>query len=246
MKVLFYNPPFLPKFSRFSRSPAVTKSGTIYYPNWHAYAAGWLEKKGHEVMLLDAPARGLSRADSSPLIADFKPDIAVVYTSTPSIYNDVEVAGGLKEALPGCFVVLTGPHVSALPEETLALDPRIDAVARGEYDATIAELAEVLPDTARLGSVKGISYRNGTAVVSNPDREFIEDLDAFPFVSEVYRKHLKVEDYFYAHCRFPVVSIFTSRGCYAKCNYCVYPKKMFGRRQRQRSPDNIVGEWECI
>jgi len=246
MKVLFFNPPFLPKYSRFSRSPAVTKSGTIYYPNWHAYAAGWVEKKGHTVMLLDAPARGLDREASSRIIADFAPDIAVVYTSTPSIYNDVEISAGIKDVAPACYTVLTGPHVSALPEETLKLNQKIDAVARGEYDATIAELAEVLPNEDRLVSVKGLTYRKGSAVVNNPDREFIANLDEFPFVSEVYKKHLKVEDYFYAHCRFPVVSIFTSRGCYAKCNYCVYPEKMFGRRQRQRSPENIVAEFEYI
>lgn len=246
MKVLFLNPPFLPKFSRFSRSPAVTKSGTIYYPNWHAYAAGWLEKMGHQVMLIDAPARGLGRAECYKAAAEFKPDIAVVYTSTPSIYNDVEVSGELKNLLPGCFTVLTGPHVSALPVESLGLDQRVDAVARGEYDVTIRELADVLPDRGKLSSVKGLTFRNGTEIISSPDREFIPDLDAMPFVSEVYKKHLNVEDYFYAHCRFPVVSIFTSRGCYAKCTYCVYPEKMFGRRQRQRSPENIVAEFEYI
>jgi len=56
LKILLLNPPFLPKSFRFSRSPAVTKSGTIYYPMWHAYATGVLEKDGHEVRLVDAPA----------------------------------------------------------------------------------------------------------------------------------------------------------------------------------------------
>jgi hypothetical protein len=32
MRVLFLNPPFHPRFSREQRSPAVTKSGTLYYP----------------------------------------------------------------------------------------------------------------------------------------------------------------------------------------------------------------------
>ena len=246
MKILLLNPPFLPKFSRFSRSPAVTKSGTIYFPNWHAYAAGWCEKSGHKVMLLDSPARELGRQESYKLIEEFKPGIVVVYTSTPSIYNDVEIAGEIKSLLPDCFVVLAGPHVSALPAETLALDVRVDAVARGEYDQTLVELAEILPDRTKLRDVRGITFRNGAEIIASPDREYIEDLDAFPFVSEVYRKHLNIRDYFYAHCRFPVVSIFTSRGCYAKCTYCVYPEQMFGRRKRQRSPENIVAEFEYI
>jgi len=240
------NPPFLPKFSRFSRSPAVTKSGTIYYPIWHAYATGVLEKEGHDVKLVDAPADGLSKDACFKIASDFQPEMVVVYTSTPSIYNDIEIAGNIKDVLPKSFIVLTGPHVSALPKESLNIDERIDAIARHEYDMTLVELSQTLATTNRLEEVNGITFRRNEKIVSNPDREFIEDLDALPFVSAVYKKHLKIENYFYAHCRYPTVSIFTSRGCYAKCNYCVYPEQMFGRKQRQRSPENIVEEFEYI
>src|SRR5260370_39734230 len=60
MRVLFLNPPFHPRFSREQRSPAVTKSGTLYYPKWLAHAAGVAIKNGHEVDLVDAPAGGFS------------------------------------------------------------------------------------------------------------------------------------------------------------------------------------------
>lgn len=240
------NPPFLPKYSRFSRSPAVTKSGTIYYPIWHAYATGVLEREGHEVKLIDAPADGFDRDDCYRIAKEFNPVMVVIYTSTPSIYNDIEIGGNIKELLPNCFVVLTGPHVSALPEESLELDGRIDAVARREYDMTLLEIAKKLDNKEDLNNVKGLTIRVGNDIKSNPDREFVNDLDSIPFVSRVYKRHLKIENYFYAHCRFPVVSIFTSRGCNAQCNYCVYPEQMFGRRQRQRSPENIVAEFEYI
>ena len=81
------NPPFLPKYSRFSRSPAVTKSGTIYYPIWHAYATGILEQAGHDVKLIDAPADGLEHEDCYKISEEFQPGMAVVYTSTGSITN---------------------------------------------------------------------------------------------------------------------------------------------------------------
>lgn len=240
------NPPFLPKYSRFSRSPAVTKSGTIYYPLWHAYATGVLEKEDHEVKLVDAPADSLSREDCFKIAKEFSPNIAVIYTSTPSIYNDIEIAGNIKDLLPNCFVVLTGPHVSALPEESLNTDKRIDAVARHEYDATLVELARKLERKESIENVTGITLRTFDGIKSTPDRKLMDDLDSLPFVSSVYKKHLRIENYFYAHCRFPVISIFTSRGCNALCNYCVYPEQMFGRRQRQRSPENIIAEFEYI
>ncbi|HBG47476.1 MAG TPA: B12-binding domain-containing radical SAM protein [Deltaproteobacteria bacterium] len=245
MRILLLNPPFLPRYSRFSRSPAVTKSGTIYYPIWHAYAAGLLERAGHEVMLVDAPARGLSREECYRLAGEFMPEMTVVYTSTPSIYNDVEVASCVKERLPGTFTVLTGPHVSALPEESLALDQRVDAVARLEYDLTLVDLAARLLDGSHAAT-QGLTLRVDGSIRSNLDRPYLQDMDSLPFVSEVYKRHLRIEDYFYAHCRYPVVSIFTSRGCNARCVYCVYPQQAFGRRQRQRSPESIVAEFEYI
>lgn len=246
MKILLLNPPFLPKFSRFSRSPAVTKSGTIYYPIWHAYATGVLEKKGHLVRLVDAPANDLDRQACYKEAREFSPEMVVLYTSTPSIFNDVEIAGNIKDLLPDSFIVLAGPHVSALPEESLNLDQRIDAIVRHEYDMTLIELASILPNGDELEKVNGLVFRKEEKIISNLDRDFIQDLDSLPFVSAVYKKHLNIENYFYAHCRYPVVSIFTSRGCYGQCNYCVYPEQMFGRRQRQRSPENIVAEFEYI
>ena len=221
----------------------MTKSGTIYYPIWHAYATGVLEKEGHNVKLIDAPADGLSREDCHKIALDFQPEMVVVYTSTPSIYNDIEIAGSIKNLLPKSFIVLTGPHVSALPIESLKIDERIDAIARREYDMTLVDLSSILFNRENLEKVLGITFRCKGDIISTSDRDFIENLDALPFVSAIYKKHLTIENYFYAHCRYPTVSIFTSRGCYAKCSYCVYPEQMFGRRQRQRSPENIVEEF---
>ena len=52
MRVLLLNPPFKSEYGRFSRtsrSPAISKGGTLYYPIWLAYATGVLEKEGFEV-----------------------------------------------------------------------------------------------------------------------------------------------------------------------------------------------------
>jgi anaerobic magnesium-protoporphyrin IX monomethyl ester cyclase len=62
MRVLFLNPPFHPRFSREQRSPAVTKSGTLYYPKWLCHAAGVAIREGHDVDVVDAPAGAYFRA----------------------------------------------------------------------------------------------------------------------------------------------------------------------------------------
>lgn len=246
LKILMLNPPFFPKYSRSSRSPAVTKSGTIYYPLWLSYATGLLEKEGFAVRLIDAPAAGLGLDQIIPLVKEFKPDLLVLDTSTASIYNDVEVGAELKRIVPGALLVLVGTHPSALAEETMGLSPLIDAVARREYDHTLRDLARALEGGQELGGVLGLSYRQDGRIVHNPDRPFIEDLDEIPFASAVYKKHLDIKDYFYAHCQNPVVSFFGGRGCPGKCVFCVYPQTFFGRRYRHRSPENIAEEFAYV
>jgi len=246
MKVLMLNPPFLPRFSRSQRSPAVTKGGTIYYPFWLAYATGVLEEKGHEVRLVDAPAQGLDLKGTIEYARDLRPNLVVMDTSTPSIYNDVRVGELIKEALPESFMVLVGTHPSALPEETLKLNSKIDAVARGEYDYTILELAESLEDNSSLDSVDGLSFRNGEDIIHNKDRGLIEDVDKLPFLSRVYRRHLKVKNYYFAAADYPVVQIITARGCPNKCFFCLYPQTFHSRKFRPRSAEDVVEEFLYI
>ena len=248
VKALLLNPPFKDgKFSRTSRSPAITKSGTLYYPIWLAYAAGVLEKEGFGVKLIDAPAAGLTVKACGEIARDYKPDLAVIDTSTPSIYSDVETAALIKENVKDAFVTLVGTHPSALPHETLGLNSSIDAVARGEYDYTIRDLARALASDGKLKSVSGISYRDAAgAIIDNEKRPLIEDLNALPFVSSVYKRHLNIKEYFFAASHYPLIMIVTGRGCPHRCSFCLYPQVFHSRRYRFRSSQNVADEFEYV
>jgi anaerobic magnesium-protoporphyrin IX monomethyl ester cyclase len=246
MKILTLNPPFLPKYSREQRSPAVTKSGTLYYPMWLAYATGVLEKEGHDVKLLDAPAKRQSIDGVLDFIRFFRPEMAVLDTSTPSIYSDAKFAARIKEILPRCTIVLVGPHVSALPDESIRLDPAIDIVARREYDYTVRDLARALRGGGDLEEVLGITFRRNGKILRTGDRPYIDELNKIPFVSQVYGRHLSVEDYFYSICQYPEITIITGRGCPHRCTYCVYPQAFQGRQYRARSSENVVQEFQYI
>ncbi len=245
MKVLLLNPPFLPKFSRNSRSPAVTKGGTIYYPIWLSYATGVLEKEGFEVKLIDAPAQKLSTEEVIGEIKKFEPELIVIDTSTPSISNDIKVAEAIKDAT-NSFIALVGTHVSALPEETLKLSEKIDAAARKEYDYTIRDLSYTIKEGKNPKSVLGLSFRENGKIIHNPDRPMIQNLDELPFVTSVYKKHLNIKNYFYSSANYPMVMIMTGRGCPFKCFFCNWPQVFFERKYRLRSPENVAAEFEYI
>jgi radical SAM superfamily enzyme YgiQ (UPF0313 family) len=218
---------------------------------WLAYATGVLEKAGHICRLIDAPAEGLDTNGLIGEISGFNPDMIVIDTSTPSIHNDIEIATYLKEQY-SAFTVLVGTHVSALPRETLEINREIDAVALGEYELTLNNVAETLqeanfaPSKDDLSKIDGICFRWNGEIIENQLRKLSDNLDAFPFISETYRKHLDYTKYFYAHSRYPIVTIVTGRGCPFKCIYCVYPQVFSGHKVRCRSVVNVVDEIEYI
>jgi len=223
----------------------VTKGGTIYYPIWLAYAAGVLEKEGFKIKLIDAPARGYNLKEVLDSVKDFSPDIVVSDTSTPSIHNDIKVAEAIKDAISS-FIVLVGTHVSALPIETMKISEKIDAVAVHEYDYTVLELAKKLESGKSLRKVKGLIFREKRKIIQNTIRPFITNLDELPFISNVYKKHLNIEDYFYAANLHPVVTILSGRGCIFHCSFCVWPQVLSGHKYRFRSVKNVVDELEYI
>ena len=253
MKIFLINPPFKTeygKFSRDQRSPAITKSGTLYYPTWLASATGVLEEAGHECKFLDCCAVKMNRETALSKIANFMPDMLVVNTSTPSIYSDCNFVTSVKTLNKEIKTVLVGTHPSAVPDETLKACRDIDFIARREYEYTLRELAEKLEHgDENHKDILGISYIDEYGKVNNnPDRPFIEDLDSLPFVSKVYKEHgVNPRDYFFAAAEYPMMMIFTGRGCPNNCFFCVYPQTFHGRQKyRLRSPENVVKEIEYI
>jgi radical SAM superfamily enzyme YgiQ (UPF0313 family) len=213
---------------------------------WLSYGAAYLEKKGNEILLLDAPAAGLDYDDVEGKAKEFGPAMLVVSTSTPSIYNDVEIADKLKKSLGGPFTVLVGPHVSARPEESLGFGQDVDAVARREFETILVDLAAALENGGDLSNVEGITYRSNGEIVSTPDAPMLEDLDEIPFVSKIYKRFLDISDYFNPNALYPMVALMTSRGCAYGCSFCVYPQTFSGRKLRYRSVSDVVSELQYI
>lgn len=246
MKVLFLNPPFHYRFSREQRSPAVTKSNTLYYPKWLATAAGVAIGEGHDVHLLDAPADGFS----TQYVLDYieKVNIAAVIcdTSTPSINNDLQVARAIKQRFANVNLMLVGRHVSTFGEKIVSDHPFVDAVAVREYEFTVRDWLSAVEVGADVEYVLGLWSKNRNGVFYSGDRAPIEDLDQLPFVTSVYKRFLNLNNYFYGHSLHPLVVFDTSRGCPYKCSFCAYPQTFSGHKMRYRSVENVADEFEFV
>jgi len=246
MNVLVLNAPFFKKFSRGQRSPAVTKSGTIYFPIWLSYCAGVLEDTGFNVNFLDAPAHGLEMDDIIKIINVHRPSLVVMDSTTPSIINDISIVRQLKKEYSDSYYLFVGTHPTALTHEVMDECSEIDGIARGEYDYTVRDLAKAIMNKEDFDSIKGLTYRNNGNIVDNKEREIIKNLDELPFVSKTYKRHLDYKDYFNPNALYPQVTIITGRGCPQKCIFCVFPQTLHRRAYRARSPENVVEEFIYI
>lgn len=246
LKILALNPPFLKDYSRQSRSPCVTKGGTIYYPYYLAYAAGAAEQAGHEVVLADGVTNEWTHEQAVDVAVKHAPDLIVLDTSTPSIKNDIRFAEKLKHALPNAHINLVGTFPTNMTKECFAMTPVVDSVCRGEYDNTVRSLAEHLEKGKDLSTVNGLAFRRDDDVVINADADLVTDLDSLPWISKVYMKHFGeegVKKYFYASITWPEIQMLTARGCRFGCSFCNIPAK---QSYRMRSVKDVADELEWI
>jgi hopanoid biosynthesis associated radical SAM protein HpnJ len=236
MKTLFLNPPSFKGFDggAGSRYQARREVKSFWYPTWLAQPAALVPTS----KLVDAPADGIGAEDA--LQEAVNHDLVVIHTSTPSLRSDMRFVTELKRRKPDVVIGFVGAHVAVLPEETLRACPAVDFVARKEFDFTIKEIAEGAP----LAGVHGVSFwdRDRGEIVNTPERAILTDMDSLPFVTNVYKRDLTVENYYIGYLKHPYISLYTGRGCFSRCIFCLWPQTIGGNRYRVRSADHVFEE----
>jgi hopanoid biosynthesis associated radical SAM protein HpnJ len=235
MKTLFLHPPSFDGFDggAGSRYQARREIRSFWYPTWLAQPAALVAGS----RLVDAPPARLRLADILPVAGDY--ELAVLHTSTPSFAADVAVAEAMKDANPRLKIGFVGAKVAVEPDKSLAASSAVDFVAREEFDFTIKEVAE----GRSFDAIDGLSYRSPAgAIVHNRARAVLEDMDSLPFVTEVYKRDLRVEDYFIGYLKHPYLSLYTGRGCKSRCTFCLWPQTVGGHRYRVRSVAHVIEE----
>jgi anaerobic magnesium-protoporphyrin IX monomethyl ester cyclase len=192
-----------------------------------------LEQAGHEVHVLDANAvqRRRSTEQVAAAARELRPDVIGMTLVTPVAKEAYRLASLLRSS--GAKLLAGGPHATLLPEEPVAHG--FDAVAVGEGELIIDAAVKALMKAQPWDEAPGLLYRDDdgairrTAPCPPP-----ADLDALPFPA----RHLaNVADY---QPLAREVTLFSSRGCTARCSYCA--GGLFGRKFRFRSARNVLAE----
>ena len=234
LKTLFLNPPSFENFDggAGSRWPATREIESFWYPVWLAYPAGMLPG----ARLLDAPSHHVSGEETIRIAKDY--EFLVLFTSTVGFPGDLRLTRAIKELNPNIKIAFVGPHVSVQPERSLRDCPSIDFVCRKEFDYAVVDYANGKP----LNEILGVSYLENDKIVHTPDAPQIQDLDALPHVTDVYKRDLDVTNYNVPFLLHPYVSLYTTRGCPAQCTFCLWPQTLSGHAWRKRSSDDVAAE----
>lgn len=188
------------------------------------YLAGYLLK--NELLQEDEIlfAKGINE------ILAFRPDILGIGSVSQTFNDAVNVCEVVKKALPKCWSILGGYHISALPE---SLPSSFDIGVLGEGEITFAELVSLKQrssnvDDEELRKINGICFRNERdEIEQTPKRNLIEKIDSL----RPFRRIPDRQEWAY---------LFTARGCPYKCVYCA--SQSFWNSYRYHSAEYIVDE----
>ncbi len=253
MKICLINP-ILFSFQRVRSRLLKNNVGMSFYPPLGlCYIANMLEKNGIKVKVIDRNSL-MTKNHSNQLVVDditegeirkFKPDIVGITVTTPTFFDvRCNIVRIIRKTSEETVIVVGGPHVSALPEDTLRSCNAIDIACRGEGELSMLEIARGY----KLEDIVGITYRDGDNIINNQNRKPHDDINDFCFPS----RHLVDMKYYCKgnpHVMHGIYSrattIFTSRGCPYNCTFCAGSVAL-GRGVRFQSVELVIEEIEIL
>lgn len=208
-----------------------------------------LDQAGHEIEVLDLvlairlktlEAGPLIYKDAARMILRGAPDMVGFSVQCATFPGVLRIAEQLKKVKPAIKIVAGGHDVSFVAEKTIEKFPWIDAVVRGEGEATFPELVSAFSSGECGVGIEGITWRRGNKAVRNPDRELIRNLDDIPLPDYGFVPDLQT---YRNACGIPrsIAIIEVGRGCPHNCVYCS-ESIMWRRRTRNFSIPRIINE----
>jgi radical SAM superfamily enzyme YgiQ (UPF0313 family) len=210
------------------------------------YLGAVLRDYGVDVSALDQPAGGYTAEEVVRWVSREDPDVVGVSSIATSGRAAAHICEKVKEWNPNIIILVGNMHATFNARKLLSKYSSVNIAVRGEGERTIVELASRLDNGGYLSEVRGITYRRGDAIVSNPDQPLIEDLDSIPFPD----RKLLGSDY---HCMMvganvapkKFTSLVSSRGCMFKCRFCNCTQ-FVSNRWRARSAKNTLEELSLL
>ncbi len=228
-------------------NPSWTFDRSIYFgcrephlPLELGYAKAWLERAGHDVLMVDGHLFAQTNETLADLVAAFAADMVVVTTAPSYLFwrcapPELRVPRAFLRALGarGGRTVAVGPHGSVTPETTLR-KLGVDIVVRGECEEILPRLVTGEP----LAGVPAIAYRSGEDIVVTgaPHASVFTDAPALFWPSDWVARHHHHHHRFDCAPTCAGAEVEASRGCPYHCTFCAKIDFRDGYRRRDIDP----------
>jgi anaerobic magnesium-protoporphyrin IX monomethyl ester cyclase len=167
--------------------------------------------------------------------------LAVSSMTCYQIRDGIDICAAVKEKYPDLPVIWGGYHPTSEPEQTLE-NPFIDIVIRGQGELAFREVIESLNKKGSFEGISGVSYKDGSRIIHNQDREFadINDFPPIPYDMIDVERHVKGYK-FGSRC----LDYYISQGCASGCSFCSEPV-FCHRRWSGLLPEKVVRDLEHL
>lgn len=226
----------------FNRSGRTSKERIIWPQTSLAYLAA-MAPRTFKVEIVDCIAERIKWPKFLKILREKNPRYLTSHAITSTATNDLRVFKEAKKINPNTVTITTGPHVTALTEETLKENPDLDFVLLYEPELTFKELIEFIEAGRKdFENIKGLAFQKDGETKINERREYLDDLDQLPTPRHDL---LPLKKYQFPFMASSFTFVVPSRGCPYLCTFCRQPI-MWARKIRSRSPENIIKELKFL
>jgi anaerobic magnesium-protoporphyrin IX monomethyl ester cyclase len=232
-------------------------AGSIYFgcrephlPLELGYSAALLGRAGHEAVIIDAQADGLTNAELRGQVEAFTPGMIVVATAPSYLFwrcapPELRVPQAALTALAEipALRVAVGPHGSTTPRPAFC-KLAVDAVVIGECEEVLVRLAATAAENWR--EIVGLCHwvAGEIAVRGGPQAADVAKLPALHWPAGALHRHRHHHHRFDASPAVPGAEMEASRGCPYSCTFCA--KENFRNRYRRRPLATILEELDGL
>jgi len=233
------------------------------------YVAGYLQKQGMSVKIIDVPMKKVVRNKKFYLNLDtelkkienlmvdefrkIETKAAGIAFYTPEYFEVFDLARAFKKVNPGVKIIVGGIHPTFYPEEILKdCSNLIDFCVRGDGEITTHELLKAFNDNKHnYETIPGIAFldKKTNQVIKTEMRQLCKNLDevSFPAYNLIDMDYYtNASPYAIRGCFLRSMYILATRGCPSQCTFCVAKKirSHFGAGTycRWRSAESLINE----
>ena len=233
-KVLLIYPYFNPRNNR---------SIFRFPPLGLGYIASRLRNEGYDVDILDCTF--MMRNEALKRAKEARADVVGIYSMVSMRQDSIKFASYLRDSCG--LIVAGGPLPSSDP---VSFMNDFDMVVRGEGENSMLDIVRVYEKGGNPEHIPGIVYRKNGNSWSSDEGEIVStgilkleaDLDRIAFPARDLFPNDDYIDYWKKKTGHATTTVFTTRGCPFRCEFC--SSAVFGVSYRERSPPNVVDEVE--